>query len=235
MTDVVTKSLVEHVVKGKRLGRHVEHDPRSRNYAVAVSTGTIQHVRHRRFGVLDQGSIGSCTGNAITGVLNTLPFHVRRTHLKQEEDAVRIYSEATRIDEFDGEYPPDDTGSSGLAVCKAARNEGLIASYNHAFSLEAALTALMLGPVITGVPWYEGFDEPNGQGRVSIAGEIRGGHEFEVIGYLPRSSGLLDGWVVAVNSWGPEWGIHSGRFVFTARTWGDLLDQDGDVTVPQPV
>lgn len=223
----------EHNIgSGGRLGRHVEHDDRSRNYAVAAATSTITRVRHRRFGVLDQGQLGSCTGNALAGALNTLPLHVTRTHLKTEDDAVRIYSEATRIDSYPGSYPPDDTGSSGLAVCKAAKNEGLISSYQHAFSLEAALTALMSGPVITGVPWFEGFDTPDAQGRVSISGQIRGGHEFEIIGYQPAASGdLLDGWVIAVNSWGTGWGVN-GRFRFTARNWATLLEDNGDVTVP---
>lgn len=234
------RRIEEHVVYGKdgtaggRLGRHVEHDERSRNFAVAADTTTIQHVRHRRFGVLDQGNLGSCTGNAITGVLNTLPFHVKATRLKTEDDAVRLYSKATHLDPYPGAYPPDDTGSSGLAACKAARNEGLISGYRHAFSVEAAVTALMAGPVITGVNWYEGFDNPDDQGRVEIAGQIRGGHEFEIIGLDPALSGWLDGWVVAVNSWGTGWG-RNGRFRFTVMDWATLLDQDGDVTAPTPL
>jgi len=237
---VNTRRIEEHVVIGRdgttagRLGRHIEHDPRSRAYAIEAQAATIQHVRHRRFGVLDQGQLGSCTGNAITGVLNTLPFHIRATHLKTEDDAVRLYSEATHLDSYPGSYPPDDTGSSGLAVCKAAKNEGLISGYQHAFSVEAALTALMAGPVITGVDWYEGFDNPDDQGRVHIAGQVRGGHEFEIIGLDPAASGWLDGWVVAVNSWGTGWGLN-GRFRFTVRDWANLLDQDGDVTVPSPL
>lgn len=226
------RRIEEHSVgHGGRLGRHVEHDPRSRNYAVAAAVETIGRVRHRRFGVLDQGDLGSCTGNAITGCLNSLPFHITGTHLKTEDDAVRLYLEATRLDGISGSYPPDDTGSSGLAACKAAKNEGLIASYSHAFSVEAALTALMTAPVITGVDWYEGFDTPDDQGRVSISGQVRGGHEFEIIGLQPAASGWLDGWVIAVNSWGTGWGVN-GRFRFTVRDWANLLDQDGDVTVP---
>jgi hypothetical protein len=32
-------------------------------------------------------------------------------------------------------------------------------------------------------------------------------------------------------SWGMHYGLH-GRFYMTVRTWGELLDADGDVTVP---
>lgn len=150
------RRIEEHSIgHGGRLGRHVELDPRSRAFAVPAAADTITKVRHRRYGILDQGDLGSCTGNAITGCLNTLPLHITGTHLKTEADAVRLYSEATRLDSFQGAYPPEDTGSSGLAACKAAKNEGLISGYRHAFSVEAALTALMSGPVITGVNWYE--------------------------------------------------------------------------------
>lgn len=231
---MTVRRIDEYVIAGKRLGRNVEHDERSRNFAVAEHVATIRHVRHRRFGVLDQGDLGSCTGNAITGVLNTLPFHVRATRLKTEDDAVRLYSEATRLDAFPGSYPPNDTGSSGLAACKAAKKEGLIAGYRHAFGVEAALSALMAGPVITGVSWYEGFDNPDVQGRVRVAGQVRGGHEFEIIGLDPAASGWLDGWVIAVNSWGPGWGRY-GRFRISVRDWANLLDEDGDVTMPTPL
>jgi hypothetical protein len=231
------KTLDEIVVPGKRLGRHVEHDERSRAFAVAAEPAeAIGPVSHRRFGMLNQGQLGSCTGNAMAGALNTRPFRVGTATLLKEPDAVRLYSEATRIDGIQGVYPPTDTGSSGLAVGKAAKKEGRIAGYGHAFSVKAALSALMKIPVITGVAWYEGFDNPDLTGLVKIAGQIRGGHEFEVVAFEPVSTNdpLLDGIVEAVNSWGYSYGVR-GRFRFTARTWAELLADDGDVTVPTPL
>jgi hypothetical protein len=59
---------------GGRLGRHVEHDPRSRKFGAAPErmSGTRDYVLHRRHGqILDQGDLGSCTGNALTGAANT--------------------------------------------------------------------------------------------------------------------------------------------------------------------
>jgi hypothetical protein len=225
-------------VKPGNLGRHVEHDPRSRDHAVeAAEAVAIKSVTHRRYGSpLNQGELGSCTGNAMAGWLNTAPSHKKGAKLLAEADAVRLYEEATKLDSQPGSYPPDDTGSSGLAVAKAAKNEGRISSYKHAFSVNSALTALQTLPVITGVNWYEGFDNPDANGLVTISGEIRGGHEFEIAGFELATSGdpVLDGLVHAWNSWGRSWGL-KGQFFFTARTWATLLEQQGDVTVPQPL
>jgi hypothetical protein len=238
VTRIVVEHLIERTVAGKRLGRHVEHDERSRAFAVTPPSARakINAVSHERFGgPFDQDMpqpLGSCTGNAMAGWLNCAPHASSSSPLMSEADAVRIYSEATRLDRIPGEWPPDDTGSSGLAVCKAAKKEGRISSYAHAFSVHAALWALQAAPVITGVSWYEGFDEASGTTPVKIAGQVRGGHEFLVVAFAPASSGsYLDGIVTAWNSWGPGWG-DGGRFYFTARTWATLLGQHGDATCP---
>ena len=51
------------------LGRLIEHDERSRRYAFDASKVKLASVHHeRRVPVLDQGDLGSCTGNAMTGL-----------------------------------------------------------------------------------------------------------------------------------------------------------------------
>lgn len=77
-------ALVEQVVAGKRLGRHVEHDPRSRAYAYEIPDGltsllAVEHKRHG--GIFNQGQLGSCTGNAACGAKNTEPlYHSGSSH-----------------------------------------------------------------------------------------------------------------------------------------------------------
>lgn len=220
-------AITEHVVPGRRLGRHVHHDHRSLAYPVAVlPSSQIRSVQwRRRCDPFDQGELGSCTGNAMAGLLMTGPFYEDGRDLTEKE-AVSIYSDATKIDQFGGTFPPDDTGSSGLAVARVAHKRGLIRGYRHAFSIQAALAALQSGPVITGVPWYAGFDTPEGdQAVVSVSGDVRGGHEFVVDG-IDVDAGL----VFCTNSWGTEWG-NRGRFAMTFATWKELLRQRGDVTV----
>ena len=83
-------------------GRHVFHDPASRFYAVQweKTPGHIVHERH--IPILDQGQLGSCTGNAGTGALGTSPFFetapVRAVTLDQPF-AVGLYGQATHLDD----------------------------------------------------------------------------------------------------------------------------------------
>jgi hypothetical protein len=226
---VTVVHIPETVVEGKRLGRHINHDPRSRNFASTAST-PLTSVRHQSIGLpLDQGSIGSCTANALIGFLNTKP-NVPAHGPWTEKGAIRLYERETANE---GQpYPPNDPGGSGLAVCKAAVQLGMISSYQHAFDLQAALSALVSGPVITGVNWYDSFDTPNtgpkGYGsQVAIAGSVRGGHEF-----VADEIDVEDKLVGFTNSWGPAYGL-GGRFYMTWDTWGTLLSQQGDVTIPK--
>jgi hypothetical protein len=236
------RHIPEHPGAG-RLGRHIRHDPRSLAYQVpAKSTATLTSVRHtRQIPVLDQGSLGSCTGNATEGALGTTPFleAIPKTVLGRptgnarvdEDQAIALYSAATALDSYDGGYPPNDTGSDGLSVAKAAKAAGLISGYQHATSLDAALAALQAKPVITGVNWYDSFDEPAASGLITIAKQasVRGGHEF-VLDELDVEQRRV--WFT--NSWGGAWGL-SGRACIGWDDFARLLSEDGDVTAFVPL
>jgi hypothetical protein len=225
-----------------RLGRHREHDPRSRAYAVEpAAAGKVDRspiLWDRYSAILDQGDIGACTGNAMAGWLGCAPHCTSKADAAQYDEtfALKLYSLATRLDRIPGYYSPgdpdsQDAGSSGLAVAKAARKLALIRSYGWAFSLNGLIHALRSGPVIVGVPWFSGMDHPDRNGLIEATGEIRGGHEFLIRGWQP--SGPLDGVFTADNSWGPSW-ARNGSMFFTAKTWTELAAQQADVTVPRP-
>jgi hypothetical protein len=224
MTDR-TLHMPEIVVSGMRLGRNVDHDERSKSFpAMTAPLRTARHERHCP--PFNQGDIGSCTGNAMAGALMTDPLYQAGRTL-DETDAVGLYKQATKLDRFPGVYSPDDTGSSGLSVAKAAKLAGFISSYRHAFGLQQALGALVTGPVITGVKWYSSFDHPLSTGEVQIAADavVRGGHEFEVNGIDVENQRV---W--CVQSWGPEWGgLGDGTFWMSWQTWEALLNDAGDV------
>jgi hypothetical protein len=210
------------------LGRRVEHDPASWNFAFPEATSRRPRpVLWPRYSpILDQGDLGSCTGNAMAGWLGCAP-HCRSIDTGTaytEAIAVDLYELATRLDAFPGEYPPDDTGSSGLAVAKAARRRGYISAYSHAFTTNGLLNALQHQPVIVGVPWYDEMFTPDLTGEVHIGGQLVGGHEFLIRGW--------DGeYLHADNSWGPGWGV-DGSFKLSLATWNTLRAQQADVTVP---
>ena len=224
----------EQQVSGRRLGRHIEHDPRSMAYP--VPTGCLpsilgmtkaRTIRWKRSApIFDQGDLGSCTGNAMAGVIGTGSAHAEGNPAADEDLAVRLYELATQLDDIDGTYPPDDTGSSGLGVAKAAKRLGLIRGYRHAFSWRGFLAAISMGPVITGISWRTGCDDPDANGLVSYTGSVRGGHEIEVVG-IDAAKQLV--WFA--NSWGEGWGLN-GYFCMSFVDYRTALAQGGDITVP---
>lgn len=219
-----------------RLGRHVQHDPRSLRFAAGVlPRSAIKTVAWtRRVAPFDQGDLGSCVGNAAVGLLATdCAARQGLTHLADgtpidEALAVKVYSLATTLDEFSGKYPPVDSGTSGLGGAKALKALGLASSYSHAFSLDAMKSALQTGPVMVGTSWYQSMYEPDGEGflKVDQRSGVAGGHEWEVYAYN-ADAGVFG----MVNSWGTSWGVGGGAYVREADMLTLLADQ-GDVTVP---
>jgi len=228
-----------------RLGRHVEHDSRSLAYAHPVlpksALKPVQWVR--RIPILNQGNLGSCTGNAFTGVLGTdsvgrtAPVSVSvtadskgvftaGTYPLDEAFAVLAYTLNTKLDNIQGEMPGQDTGSSGVAAGKAGKQLGLLSGYTHAFSLAALKTALQTGPAMVGIIWLNSMFDPQSDGLLTVdhASGVAGGHELVVSGW-DGSQFRLD------NSWDTSWGDGGSCWVKEADM-GWLLAQDGDVTVP---
>lgn len=222
-----------------RLGRHVRHDSRSLFYLVrAQDISTLRSIKHESYiPTLDQGNLGSCTGNAATKCIATGLFWKTITGLilsttdtfQNEDYAVGVYSDATTIDPYNGSYPPTDTGSDGLSVAKVLQKRGIISGYQHATSLEAVLTALSQQPVIVGTEWHEDMFNPDLNGRVHITGNVAGGHEY-CLDELDVENKRV--WIH--NSWGDGWG-QEGRAWISWDDLGTLLAADGDCTVFVPV
>lgn len=230
MTDR-QRTIEEQVAEGMRLGRHVFHDERSKEY-VAEQAAKPKSVKHASTGLpLDQGDVGSCTAEALCGALNTDPDSgvlkgQVAGHTFTQDDAYKLYGLETRNE---GQpWPPDDPGGTGLWVCKAAKQLGWITRYTHTFSFTSALRALVLRPNIWGVNWYQGFDSPDAEGLVKISGSIRGGHE--IVAVEIDTTRQVVGFV---NSWGTGWGL-DGRFYVGYGDCERLLSEQGDVTVPMP-
>lgn len=235
---MTTYRIEEQVIPEMRLGRHVNHDPKSLRYPFRAPALPVTNMRWSidTDAILDQGDLGSCTGNATTGSLICSAYNPLRSGLSDAQKsglnealAVKFYSRATELDPFDGTYKPDDTGSDGSSVAKAAQGFGYISSYSHAFSWQDAVAALTVGPVIVGLNWYEGFDNPDRDGVIEKTGSIRGGHE---ICYDEVDSDNKTVWFR--NSWTEQWGIR-GRACMTWDTFSAILAEDGDATVLAPL
>lgn len=235
-------TVVRYDVTDPRLGRHVEHDSRSWEHALLPKTAKPQKKTTHwssRATVLNQGNLGSCTGNATAQFLNTdfaSAVQANKNGGRQfvEDDAVRIYSKATHLDNAPGAYPPDDTGSSGNAACKAAKGFGWLKSYSWLFSFTSTQAAAEKQPLMFGTLWTNTmFNPTNGLVKVGrlVDSNIAGGHEYLCSG--------ID-WEEEVfefrNSWGDteDWpGCKpGGYFAIGFKDVQTLLDNQGDVTVP---
>jgi hypothetical protein len=214
------------------LGRHVEHDERSRSFP--AQTAPLPNLAIRwtiNAAPLDQGNLGSCTGNAVAQCFNTTPYYGERRAFHKgryltEDNALAFYKRATEVDGFDGTYPPDDTGSSGLAAAKAAREAGYINSYTHAFGIDHVLGALAVGPLIVGTVWLDDMFQPDERGVLTVSGKEAGGHEYLLLGWNPKTE-LME----FFNSWGSSWGRKGHFYIPVDEFDRKLLQADGDATV----
>ena len=199
-------------------------------FRVAAKAAPIVSVAYTRHcGPFDQGDLGACTGNAMAGLLMTDPFWTPGRVLN-EEDAVKLYALATTLDDIPGTYPPDDTGSSGIGVAKAAEREGWFQGYEHALGLDELFSGLSHRPGVLGMNWYDSFDSPlaTGECALTAAATVRGGHEVEM---FKVDAALKQVW--CYQSWGVAWGsLRNGTFWFSFETLARLLAEQGDATFP---
>jgi hypothetical protein len=176
MADDYTLNVRRFDPSDRRLGRHVVHDSRSRRFAApARDPKTLASVRHTvHIPVMDQGDVGSCTGHAGTNALASGDFwQAGQGAIAGGEPhayAVGLYSAATVLDPWPGQYTPDDTGSDGLSVAKVLQQRGLISGYQHALSLSAALTGLAERVVMIGSNWTSSMFTPDSSGRITVGG-----------------------------------------------------------------
>jgi hypothetical protein len=192
------------------LGRHYEHDERSEAFTISappVSPKTI--FWSDAAPILNQGSIGGCVGWTGADILNTDMFKPVRDKFNKgqyftDADGLRFYELATRCDSIPGNYPPDDTGSSGLGLAKALTKLGLIDKYEHGFGMDHLFSGIMTQPIAMGTLWTNDMFNPDSEGIVHVGqltdSNIAGGHEWMLRGIdMERELGL------ARNHWAANW------------------------------
>jgi hypothetical protein len=146
---------------------------------------------------------------------------------------VSIYSEATSKDPFQGQYPPTDTGSDGLTVCKVLQSRGYITSYEWAFGFQHGLSVISQYAMMQGTEWTNAMFHPEADGRVHPEGSVAGGHEYvwvgvEIVSKLDSTQNRS--WFL--NSWGNSFGVN-GYFYMTWPDHEALLARNGDLGCPR--
>jgi hypothetical protein len=224
-----------HVVvvdqRDPRLGRQVVHDPRSRSFPMrAADTSTWRSKTIRLYDPTPNPNqdVGCCTGcdKAMNG--NAGGNRVAGRVLKYA-DALHIYSLATRLDPWEGDFNIStgvvDTGSSGLAASKAAQHLGLGGEYQWALKggADAVVQQIMDGQTVgVGTYWYEGGFNPKprlaGGVQIEMTGARVGGHQWRIRGYDEPTDMLL----------GRCWWGRFRDFWISREHLAELLADDGD-------
>lgn len=213
----------------RRMGRHVHHDERSRNFAAPPPKRAVER-RDRSHLIYDpqpnpNQSIGNCTCCAEMMLANARGNRVRRQVLKMD-DADKAYRIATRIDPFPGQWEPNDTGSDGLSAAKASVQLGIGERYEWYFGLDATLDGLQLHPLSVGTWWMFDMFHPDKNGRIRPTGGKAGGHQYVLRSHDVSASRLTIGnQRVGLRCW---WGSYRDVWM-TVDDFAELLSDDGDV------
>ena len=140
----------------------------------------------------DQGRTSSCVGHGWSHWLHAAP-------IRQWMNPYGIYELAQYFDEWEG------VGYQGTSVRGAAKvlsKLGAIGGYEWAWDAATVGTHILeVGPVVIGVDWYEGMNNPDSYGYVRLTGRSLGGHCVLLSGYNGDR-----GMFKIKNSYGTSWG-----------------------------
>jgi hypothetical protein len=223
-----------------RLGRHKKHDDASWEHRIELPRrrADVTTVWTYSKPVLNQWNTNACTGNFMAHLLNTdFMEPVRKAKgvdWLTEKDALNFYSIATHEeDDPNYYYPPNDQGSDGLDVSKAAVQLGWSDRYQHAFGFDDFRAALQTQPVGVGTIWTNDMFDVDANyvmhpGSLDDS-NVAGGHQYLAleIHYNVRLIWFL-------TSWGADF-ARRGMFALSFDDFEALLAQEGDVVVPHGV
>lgn len=236
------------------LGRIRRHDPANRRYQTPYRRPERgRSVRHRLGAEhLDQFYLGGCVGYSGGNLLNTAPAwrsrvvfnravrigKAGRTYLGNDDGLVN-YHESTVRDPFEGEYPPDDTGSSALGLADYWRELGVISGFDWVISggMDPLIASVQRTPCLFGSYWFDDMFTTDAEGVLTSECEgafdldSTGGHEYLGSGVVWRGGRW---WFVFEQSWGEEPVEFSPTFYMVDELVEHLIfDLAGDVMVPR--
>jgi len=214
-----------------RLGRIVVHDPASRGFVHPGNTVDKSTWRDKKIRIIDpvknpNQTVGNCTMCSKAMQLNTVNNRAKGVVLDMAW-AMETYRWETANDSFQGAYPAQDTGSSGLWASKTAQHYGVGGEYTWLFNgADGVVQALMLGDTVSiGARWENDMFQRDKDGQVHLGGGLAGGHQWTARGYW-KSRDLILG-----RCW---WGSFQDFWI--ARTVvDDLLHDNGDAHVQQRI
>jgi hypothetical protein len=212
------------------------HDERSRGFGIRqrlTASAPLTPVLLSTGPALDQGVEGDCVGFGSVDAANVMRLlrSPGTAELLDAGDAVELYRLAQKRDQVPGE---SYTGTSVLGGMKAGVEMGLWGGYLWGFGTRDIAQALLQrrGPVVIGIPWFDGMYETGPRGVVKVGGALVGGHCLAVVGLqLTGPNGEPGVHFVWQNSWGPSYG-DEGLGYIANRDLAALLHQQGEAAIP---
>ena len=210
------------------------HDPRSRRFDVSDRIKARVPIQDRLWPigpVFDQGTTpplsardaSGCVGMAAAAAGNVLGATLTKA------DALELYDRAQELDHVTGSAY---AGTSVLAGMKAGVERGLWAGYLWAFGTrDIAQALLQVGPVVIGIPWFDGMETPAADGVIRPTGAPAGGHAMALVGI--RASKPGGPWFVAQQSRGTTVG-DNGLVLIHHKDLSKLLAGIGEAAIPVP-
>jgi hypothetical protein len=224
------------------------HDPRSLNYPVRARLSRpvpLQDFLVERGPVLDQGTTppltleraSACGGMAGVAAANVLRLAARARHgaatLLGLEDAHALYDLARGLDHAYGDTHP---GTSVLGVMKAGQELGHWGTYLWGLggTRDVAQALLQLrAPVVLGLPWPAGLEDPDTLGVITPSGTAGMGHMVTAVGLRLALGGRPGPWFVLQQSRGTAEGDGGLVYLHHAHL-ARLLAGVGEAGVPLP-
>lgn len=140
--------------------------------------------------------------------------------------AVKIYSEAQKIDGIPGKHD----GTTVRAGAKVLRKLGYMSHYRWAWNIDAVIQTLSFtSPVVVGTSWYTNMYTPDNEGIIRNTGRYDGGHAYLLNG-IDMEKGLFR----IKNSWGKSWGKNGNAFI-QIEDFETLMSEQGEVCLPVEV
>lgn len=198
-------------------------DPRNSEYPVSAVLPDNAKLISREWECdlfLNQGSEGACVGFSLAHEAAAHPVPIRNLTYN---DAMMVYKEAQRIDEWPGEAYSGTSLNAGLKIAKRLK---WIESYRWAGNVyELALAVGHLGPAVLATAWYQGMAHPRG-GVAYVSGKQTGRHAYLCTEYdEERKTFTLH------NSWGKHWGW-KGTAKISVNDMSSLLNEGGLAAIP---
>jgi hypothetical protein len=171
-----------------RLKRHIVHDPESLNYKTNFTVDQSTW-RNKRIRIYDPIPNPNQTNGCCTAVSQAVLFNAkgnRRKGVVLDMDWVqRLYTRETQIDPFPGSMPTQDTGSNGLAGCKASQEFGEGGEYRwFTNGTDEIVQAIMEGWCVSvGTAWENNMFNIDSRGVIHRGGGVAGGHQWTLHGY----------------------------------------------------